>query len=164
MYLKNVLNKAISSTPSTVLLLKLHKLQFAEGFKDIREIRLRDAKMYVANVESVERNLVGRVRLGRTYTRLPVLLCFRELCDDGDTEQALPGQLNGLLHGGFLFEFNVADTARMSVNGARRNMVDSPYPFDLPLTLSLTIWASLTGPTFSKKAISSLVLSLAANC
>jgi hypothetical protein len=137
--LKNILNKAISSTPSTVLLLKLYKLQFAERFKDVREIRFRDAKMDVANVESVERNLVGRVGLGRIYTCLSVLLCFRELCDDGDTEQALSSQLDGLLHGGFLFELNVADTVRLSVDNTIRSMVDSSYPFDLPLTLSLTI-------------------------
>jgi hypothetical protein len=43
------------------------------------------------------------------------------------------------LHGGFLFELNVADTVRLSVDNTIRSMVDSSYPFDLPLTLSLTI-------------------------
>jgi hypothetical protein len=106
----NALNKTISSTPSTVLLLKLHKLQFTKGFENIGEIRLRDTKMDISDIKSVERDLIRRIRFSGIYACLSVLLCFRELCDDGDTEQALSSQLNGLLDGGFLFEFNVADT------------------------------------------------------
>jgi hypothetical protein len=112
----------------------------------------------------MERNLVRSILVNRANASLTILLCFRELCDDGNTEQTLSGELDSLGYGLFFFKLDITDTDRKILARAKPEAVETSYPFERPLTLSLTICASLTGPTFSKKAISSLVLRRAASC
>ncbi len=80
----HVLDKAIASTATVVILLELHKLQLTKGLKDVLEIRLCDAEMDVAHVQPVEGDRVG-VAGGFRVADLAVLLSFGGLDNDGDT-------------------------------------------------------------------------------
>lgn len=104
------LDKTITPTPAALLLLKLNKLQLAEWLKNVLQITLRDTKVNIPHIESVERDLVRSILFCRANSGLTVLLCFCKLRDDRDTEKFLPGQLNRLRHGCLIFEFYVTHT------------------------------------------------------
>lgn len=104
------LDKTIAPTPTTLFLLKLNELQLAEGLEDVLQITLRDTKVNIPHIKSVERDLIRSILFCCTNSGLSVLFCFCKLCDDRDSEKFLSGQLNRFRHGCLIFEFYVAHT------------------------------------------------------
>lgn len=106
----NLLHEAVTTTSSTLLLLKLGKLQLAKRFKDILQILFSDAEMDVTNIKTVEwdRVVVAGRRLG--VPCLSVLFCFSKLGDNGNTEEFLSRHLDSKLNRLFILELDVTDT------------------------------------------------------
>ena len=80
----DLLYKSIPTTPSVIVLLKLDKLELAEGLEHVLQVLFRDAEVNVAYIQPVEGNRVGVARaVSRAY--LAVLLGLGELDNDRDT-------------------------------------------------------------------------------
>lgn len=81
----DILYKSVTTAPAVVVLLELDKLEFAKGLKNILQILLRNTKMDVAHVKTVERNRVGVVSSGLRGAHLAVFLSLGKLDDDRNT-------------------------------------------------------------------------------
>lgn len=81
----DILYKSVTTAPAVVILLELYKLELTKGLKYILQILLRDAKMDVAHIESVEGNRIGVVSRGLCGAHLAVLLSLGKLDDDRNT-------------------------------------------------------------------------------
>lgn len=80
-----LLNESIAATASCVVFLELHKLERTKWLEDILKILLSDAKVDVADIQTVEWD---RVRVSTSRFRgadLAILLSFGKLDDDGNT-------------------------------------------------------------------------------
>jgi hypothetical protein len=82
---ENSLDEAIPAAAAIVLLLELHKLEFAKGLKDSLKILLGDVEVNVANIKAVERYRIGMSAVRLRIAGLTVLLGFSYLNDDGNT-------------------------------------------------------------------------------
>jgi len=79
-----VLDKAVASAATVIILLQLDKLELTKGLKDVLEVCLGDAEVDVAHVEPVEGDRVGMARRFRVAD-LAVLLGLGGLDNDRDT-------------------------------------------------------------------------------
>lgn len=107
---QDLLDKTISSTTSSFLLLKLNKLKLTKGFENVLQILFSNAEVDVSNIEAMEGNGVVIASRGLWVAGLSVLLCLSELSNNGDSKKLLSGHLNCEWDGVFVLELDVADT------------------------------------------------------
>lgn len=80
-----LLDKAITTAATGIILLELDKLQLAKWLEDVLKILLSDAEVDVANIQAVEGDRVGVASSAARLADLTILLSLGELDDDGDT-------------------------------------------------------------------------------
>ena len=81
----NSLYKPVTTATPTVILLELNKFQLAKRLKHVLQVGLRDAKVDVAHVQTVEGNRVGMIACGLGVADLTIFLGLGKLDDNGDT-------------------------------------------------------------------------------
>lgn len=94
--MRHSLNETIAFGAAGVHLVALEDdlLKLTIRFEYLLEILLGDAKVDVANIETVKGRAVGtRSSAALGWSRGTILLCFCELGDDRNTLQFLAGQL-----------------------------------------------------------------------
>lgn len=81
----DLLNKAVATAATSIVLLELDKLKLAKGLEHVLKILLSDTEVDIANVQTVEGDRVGVTPRAARLADLAILLSFSELDDDGDT-------------------------------------------------------------------------------
>ena len=112
----HLLHESITLAASQVFLLELHKLEIAEWFEDVPQIFLCYRKVDVPNIQAMKGDAIGLSCCTFGTLLLTILLCFGQLCDDGNPNKLLPGQSDSLLYGFFVTELNIADAIGLSVS------------------------------------------------
>ena len=80
-----LLHESIATTTTLLLFLQLHKFKFTKRLEHILQIAFSDAKMDVAHIKPMKRDLTGIAARCLWIASLTIFLGFGKLGNDGDS-------------------------------------------------------------------------------